>query len=281
MIRNKASILRKIAKEHEKSWGKIISKLPRALRESGINLHKYIGTKNSWIKIYPKFCDEVLERFPDHTYVFIDRDARPLYITMEHFREARNLDLENRLITFNREMRPKAYVEKMEEAKPDFDKMKKAAADFLKKRRYDKTLLNDYLRQELGDAKRLLFIDTGFWGTCVLYAQEFFHKKQTDHMQVVGIEGSNCQIKDQDEENITQMMEHRIDHGFEIRRLRRKEGIVTVETYPLELFEKEHRRKSCVADYIAVEMNALEYLHGKVDDHMIRKVLEKYTSCPI
>jgi hypothetical protein len=195
---------------------------------------------------------------------------------MEVFRKERKLAIENRLIAFTTDMLP----EKLKEDIADFpiftyEYNQEAIERYLKTNRSNRTLLHDYLNQELGGLDKMLFVDTGYWGRCTGYMRKFFSKKETKDILLFGIKGSNCFREDCTEENFTNLVES-LKHGFEIEGLKRENGKIVVVKRP----KHEHARNLHIADYSAIEILALEYIHGKVGEDRIKEVLErvKYTA---
>ena len=213
--------LKDIAKELEDSWERELASVHPLIKESGLNLKRYYHTKNGWQKVFVEFCEETLNRFPSMNYVFIERDANPVFVTMQHFKEARGLDNELRQVALTRDMYPGWYNVDLETVR--YQEALKRSNEWMTQRiRNRKTLLHDYLRQELEDLDNMLFVDTGFLGTATIYLQAFFDKKKTDHFLVVGKKGTNRYVTDYSEDDLTCSIEEGTAHGYQIDGLKRK-----------------------------------------------------------
>jgi len=270
--------LKSIINKQNKKNKKLIKSLPKPIRNSNINHLRYDKTKNGMHNIYPKFCEHILKSYSEFSYVHLDRDARPIYLTMEIFKQEKGLDIENRIIAFTSDMLPKKLSDSLKKIdyssiESAFKKGQEIIVKYVDKYRKNRNLLHSYISQELDDTDNMLFIDTGFWGRGVGYLNAFFSKKKTDYLLVAGPPGSNHFIKDYSEENYANYLETQIRHGFEIEKLKKENGKIIASKRALD-FQKELH----IADYLAIEINALEYIYKSLNDGQIRKVLKKYTN---
>ena len=124
--------IERLTREIRESEERRIKSVPRPIRDAGIPALRYLKTKQSPLTVFPKFCDHVLETYPGYTYVFIDRDARPIYITMETLKTERNLDIENRIITFTTNMIPKNLLKRIKRSM-GFEQEQRAIEDYAEK----------------------------------------------------------------------------------------------------------------------------------------------------
>ena len=266
--------LKSIISKESKKNKKLIESIPSPIRDSEINHLRYIKTKNSIHKIYPGFCEHILKDYPGFNYVYLDRDARPIYLTMEIFKQEKKLNIENKIIAFTTKMLPKKLLDSLKEKRPyslksPFEETQERITRYVKKYRKNKTLLHDYLLQELKGSDPMLFIDSGFWGRCVGYLNAFFSKKKTDYLLMCGPSESNHFIEDVNEENYTNYLEGLIKHGFEIENLKKDGGKIIVSKRALDFQKNMH-----MADYIAIEIDALEHIYGSLSNKQILKICQ-------
>lgn len=263
--------MKSLIKRQEELEKQILESLPAPIREADIHHMRYAHTKKRFGSLYPNFCKHILENFPDSFYVFLDRDARPISLTMSIL----NPDIPQKRVAFTREMLPEKLKSLMCQLQTDaieeyFEETQELIEDYVERNRPRKSLLHQYLNQELSGLDNMLFVDTGYWGTCTKYMKEFF-SNDSDYFLVFGPPGSNSYKHDVSEEGWTNIIENGIKHGFGIDGLKRGNKGIVVTT-----FEQPLEKRLQIPDYIAVEINALEFVHKEVSDEQIEKVLEKY-----
>jgi hypothetical protein len=254
--------------------------MPTLLADSDINHLRYemirerFGTRFP----YPEFLEGLMTNYPDHTFVFIDRDARPFYVMMEIFREEDNRDITNRIIGFTRSMIPPSLTVRIQDCKASnltperkYEALVDIIENYVRRNGHKDHRIHRYFRQELQGEGEMLFVDTGFWATCVNYLSLFFYNDTNHQIIYLGPEGSNKIVQGYDE-NDALRFEDSVKHGFEIEGLIESDG-------RFELRKTQHSpfyAKEMITDYIAIEMVALEHLFGTVPDKRVKKLIDKY-----
>lgn len=242
---------------------KMTASLPEDIRALGPYLNRYRRTRKNFT-LFPKFCSHILDKYPGFSYIFIDRDARPLYLTMDVFRNEKALDMESRIIAFTTKMMPdklRSATDKMmlrsDSALSIFNAIEMKIHCFVSRHRADDTYLHRYLHQELDDLDKLLFIDTGYWGRCISYLCNLFDDKKTDYVLLRGPEQSRCfSLSDLGGESVNSF-ENQLNHGFDIVGLADEDGKIVIKTEKEQYY---HEYNLHLADYFAVEANAYEHI---------------------
>jgi len=253
--------------QHFKELEEYVESLPIEIRPVARYKFRYEKTRRL-TTIFPDFCDHVLKHYPNHTYIFIDRDARPLYNTMEIFKKQKQLGIENRIITLTRDMLPVeicAITDKLsfisQDASLTFGEIEKQISEFVKQNKQYETDLHRYLSQEFDNLENMLFIDIGYWGRCTSYLMNYFD--DSDYMLVRGPRSSKCFNSDDFGGESVNGLENQIKHGFEIKGLVEQDGMIIIRTEP-EHYYKNHNLH--IVDYMAIEANAYDHLSLLTDE---------------
>lgn len=268
-----SKLFKELKEKEERRKQQILESLPPSIKNLNIMPLRYQKTKDHF-KPFVAFCQHLISQYPDFSYVFIERDANPLYLTTFIINQESNLNLDLRTIGFTRDMLPKKLNEKLFNQR-NYETRNKLIAGHLSRNRRSKTYLHQYLLQELGCLDRMLFIDTGFYGTITTYLENFFVKKETNQFLFTGPQGSNCFVPDTSGENTANFVENQIKHPYQILGLEKTEKIVLQRNpylqYPKDY--QQHIQETYLSDYSAILVNALEQFH---ETSLLEQKIQEY-----